>query len=353
MKPLLALCLLACAVLPAQQTPAPTELPASPFVIKDTWFIGGVGNWDYLTVDPQSSQLLIAHGSVVQVVDTETGTLAGQITGLRFAHSIALDDTGEFGFVSDGPANQVDVFDRRTFKIVARIPTGPSPRALVFEPQTKLLFAVSSDLLPQSSSTSRPANQPKSSISVIDSQTRTAIATILLPGKLGFAATNGAGQLFIILQDRNQIAWIDAAAIESRLRGAHAAIDWSTLPRTAQSTGNHIRFFPLGPDCPDPRSLAVDANHMRLFAACDNLTMEVLNASTGELIASLPIGYGVEAIGYDPDRGLIYTANGAAMGSLTVIRQDVTDTYAVIQTLPTRQRAAPWPSIPPQGMSTW
>jgi DNA-binding beta-propeller fold protein YncE len=160
MKPILAICLLACAVLPAQQTPAPTELPASPFVIKDTWFIGGAGNWDYLTMDPQTSQLLIAHGPVVQVVDTETGTLAGQITGLRFAHSIALDDSGEFGFVSDGPANQVAVFDRRTFKIIARVPAGPNPRALVFEPQTRLLFAVSSDLLPQSSSTSRPANQP-------------------------------------------------------------------------------------------------------------------------------------------------------------------------------------------------
>ena len=125
------------------------------------------------------------------VVDTDTGTLAGQITGFRFAHSIALDDTGEFGFVSDGPANQVKVFDRRTFKIVARIPTGPSPRALVFEPQTKLLFAVSADPLPQNSVPSRPAaNQPvKSSITVIDAQTRAVIGNILLPGKLGFAAT--------------------------------------------------------------------------------------------------------------------------------------------------------------------
>jgi hypothetical protein len=254
---------------PRPATPAPTELPASPFVIKDTWFIGGAGNWDYLTMDPQTSQLLIAHGPVVQVVDTETGTLAGQITGLRFAHSIALDDSGEFGFVSDGPANQVAVFDRRTFKIIARVPAGPNPRALVFEPQTRLLFAVSSDLLPQSSSTSRPANQPKSSVTVIDSQARAAIATILLPGKLGFAATNGAGQLYIVLLDLNEIVWIDVAAIEPRLRGApptsespsatparapgsRVTIDWSSLPRTAQSTGNHIRFFFAGLRLPRP-----------------------------------------------------------------------------------------------------
>ena len=127
MKKHLALCLLACAALSAQQTPAPTELAASPYFIKNTWIIGGAGNWDYLTVDPQASRLFIAHGPVVQVVDTDTGTLAGQVTGFSSAHSIALDDTGEFGFASDGPANQVKVFDRRTFKVVGRIPTGPSP----------------------------------------------------------------------------------------------------------------------------------------------------------------------------------------------------------------------------------
>ena len=363
MKNLLALCLLACATLPAQQIPAPTELAGSPFFIKETWIIGGVGNWDYLTLDPQARQLLIAHGPVVQVVDIGAGTLVGQVTGFRDAHSIALDDTGEFGFVSDGPANQVKVFDRRTFKVIARIPTGPNPRALVFEPQTRLVFAVSADPLPQKSSASRPAaNQPiKSSITVIDAQTRAVIGNILLPGKLGFAATSGVGQVFVNIVDRNEIAWIDATAIQARLHGgpsnaetaraeagqpvparlpgAQVTLDWSAVPHSTQSSGNRVRFFALGPECRDLRSLAVDSTHMRLFAACNNLTMDVLNASTGELVASLPTGAGADAIGYDPDRGLIYTANGGAMGSLTVIRQDVTDTYAVIQNLPTRQRA--------------
>jgi DNA-binding beta-propeller fold protein YncE len=78
---------------------------------------------------------------------------------------------------------------------------------------------------------------------------------------------------------------------------------------------------------------------MRLFAACSNMKMVVLNGGTGELVASLPIGPGTEAIGYDAGRGLIYAANGGAQGTLTVIRQDVTDTYSEIQNLPTRQRA--------------
>ena len=89
-----------------------------------------------------------------------------------------------------------------------------------------------------------------------------------------------------------------------------------------------------------PRALAIDERHLRIFAACTNRTLEVLNTGTGEKVTSLPIGPGADAVGYDPDHGMIFTANGAAEGSVTIIRQDVTDSYNVIQTLPTRQRAS-------------
>jgi YVTN family beta-propeller protein len=362
MKNLLALCLLIGATLPAQNPPAPTDLPGSPFSIKQTWNVGGSSTWDYLTVDPQAHQLLIAHGPVVQVVDTDTGEQAGQVSGLREAHGIALDDSGQYGYVTDGPANQVKVFDRRTFKVVAVIPAGTNPRAIVFEPQTRLLFAVSADPLPQGPGASGSAGkQPvKSAITVIDASTRTVLGKILLPGKLGFAQTGGSGQIYVCIVDRNEIAWIDVSSIEASLHDASSSaeqapaagkpvparppaaegiLDWSAVPHSSQSTGNRVRFFTLGPECRDPRGLAVDSGHLRLFAACNNMKMDVLNASTGELVASVPIGPGTDAVGYDADRGLIYTANGGAYGSLTIIRQDVTDTYAVIQTLPTSLRA--------------
>jgi DNA-binding beta-propeller fold protein YncE len=83
----------------------------------------------------------------------------------------------------------------------------------------------------------------------------------------------------------------------------------------------------------------VDRKDNRVFAACGNMTMAVLDANTGNTVTTLPTGPGADAVGYDPDRSLIFTANGGAQGSLTVIRQDVTDSYAVIQTLPTRQQA--------------
>jgi DNA-binding beta-propeller fold protein YncE len=390
MKKLLALCLIGCATLPAQQIPAATQLPGSPFFIKQTWIVGGVGNWDYLTLDPAARRLFIAHGPVVQVVDLDTGALAGQITGLREAHAIALDDTGEFGYISDGPSGQVKVFDRRSFQVVAAIPTGSAPRALVFEPQNRLLFAICANSATENPATPQPATnraqsppnattrsspqnknpqsvtdrEIKSSVTVIDAQTRQPLAEILMPGKLGFAQTGGNGQVFINIVNRNQIARLDAQAIAAFLRGHSAAssqpatiqsvsapsspskqfaappvLDWSHESRLPNSAESRMNIFALGPDCREPSALAVDGGHQRLFAACGNMKMVVLNADSGELVASLPIGPGTEAIGYDAGRGLIYAANGGAQGTLTVIRQDVTDTYSEIQNLPTRQRA--------------
>jgi hypothetical protein len=381
MKKLLALCLLACAPLAAQQVPGATQLPDQPFSIKKTWIIGGTGNWDYLTMDPTARQLFIAHGPVVQVVDVDTGTVAGEVTGLRQAHAIALDDTGEFGYISDGPAGQVKVFDRRSFQVVAAIPTGPSPRALVLEPQTRLLFAICT-VATAAPSPQNKSPQPvrdgeiKTSITVIDMQTRQPLGEILMPGRLGFAATDGNGQVFIVIVNRNQIARLDAQAIATLMRSQSDAaasaqpatsqsgpgpsspaqsapapsspakpnatsqiLDWSREARLPNSAQNGMNIFTLGSGCTEPGSLAVDHNHERLFAGCNNMKMVVLNAANGQPVASLSTGPGTDAIGYDANHGLIYTANGGAQGTLTIIRQDVTDTYAVVQNLATRQRA--------------
>jgi DNA-binding beta-propeller fold protein YncE len=362
MKRLLALCLFASVALTAQQVPGATDLPSHPFFIKKTWFIGGVGNWDYLTMDAAAQQLFIAHGTQVQVVDVTTGSVAATIDHLRGAHAVALDDSGEFGYISDGPADQVKVFDRRTFEVVASIPTGPGPRALVFEPQSRLLFAICTNPTVNPASTSLAGNQAgrsgngaaanvrkaqpaaaqeiKTSITVIDVPTRQPLTQILMPGRLGFAQADSHGQVFINIVNRNQIARIDAQSLGAMLRGHPSAVlDWSHESRPAQSSESSLRLFGLGPDCPEPSALATDGAHARIFVACSNLKFAVLNADTGEAISTLPNGPGADAIGYDSNHGLIYSANGGANGSLTVIRQDVADSYAVVQVLPTRQRA--------------
>jgi len=370
MRMCLASCLLVCASLAAQRAPSPTDLAGHPFYIKKNWIVGGGGSWDYLTMDPAAGQLFIAHGPLVQVVNAATGTLAGTINGLREAHAIALDSEGAFGYITDGPAAQVRIFDRRSFQVVASVPTGPMPRAIVFEPQTRLVFVigaqpVSEELVRAADGTlprrrgnpSTIHGRAESTVTVIDSESRKQLAQLVLSGRLGFAEADGNGRIFVAVSDNNQIVRLDAEAIGSTLRGlldaagaapskgsatespASAILDWISDARPLPPAESRPRFFTLGSGCQEPRALAVDAAHVRLFAACTNQKMIVLNADTGEAVSSVPIGPGADAVGYDSDRGLIFSANGGGDGSLTVIRQNVTDTYSVIQILPTRQRA--------------
>jgi DNA-binding beta-propeller fold protein YncE len=365
-----ALCLTICSALMAQ-TPQATELPGKLFDIQKTWKIGGEGNWDYLTLDPIALKLYIAHGPVVQIVDVNTGTLAGQVTGLRDAHGIALDDNGQYGYVSDGPANEVKVFDRQTLEIVSAVATGKNPRAIVFEPVSRLVFVICPDAM--TSETRIPKHTAsgqdipngsdpfvKSTVTVIDADTQKTLADLDLPGKLGFAQSDGKGMVYINITDRNQIAYFNAQGIGSRLRklageqaqdgskpdGAKPAgprdptltLDWSDTAQETQSIPKALHTIRIG-DCQSPRGLAVDSANQRLFVACENMKMQVLNATDGQVLTTLPIGAGTDAVGYDASRGLIYASNGGGVGSLTIIRQHLSDSYDVIQELPTRARA--------------
>ena len=319
----------------------------------------------------------------------KTGTVAGEITGLREAHAIALDDTGEFGYISDGRANDVKVFDRRSLQVVATIPTVPNPRALVFEPRTKLLFAIctipaAGASTPQMNCASAQQTPPRaspdkpslvSSIAVINTVTRTAMGQILLPGKLGFAQADGNGAVYISVTDRNQVLRLDAEAVAALLQEQHTdnassppippPTDLSADPSVNSSARNasftpavtvdwsrtrppdeDVFTFSLPGACQQPVGLAIDGVHFRLFAACDNWKLAVLNTSSGQVITSLTTGPGTVAIAYYAERGLIFSANGGGYGSLTVIHQDATtDSYAVTQVLPRASVRGPSRSI--------
>ncbi len=388
MRMYLGLVLGVCSVASAQLSPVPppsTGTPSHPFFITKTWVVGGVGDWGYMTIDPQAHQLFIAHGPAVQVIDVESGSVAGVVKGLREAHSIVLDEGGTYGYVSDGPADVVRVFDRRDFQVITSIPTGPSPRSMALDPSSGLLFVVGSQATVTGNApagSARNAQTPKtrsprestsrtmapggaaSTVTVIDVERKAQLAQILLPGSLGFAQGDGKGRVYITVSDRDQILRLDAAAIGSAVRriidtqpapnatrGATAqlgtpkseekplALDWTGGTQPYPPSDAYPIPIRLDSNCEQPRALAIDTAHDRLFAACSNLRMVVLNAANGQAVSALPIGPGADAIGYDPGRGLIFTANGGSDGSLTIIRQDVTDTYSVIETLPTRQNA--------------
>jgi YVTN family beta-propeller protein len=370
--------LLACSGLPAQQPPGPTDLPSKPFFVKSTWVIGGSGGWDSLTMDSQAHRLFIAHGATVQVVDTESGQLAGAVSHLGEAHAIALDTTGQFGYISDGRANQIKIFDRSTLQVIASIPVGSSPRALVFEPQTETLFvfgpeqASSVQAGAQSGGPAASANRnagpgpcgtrngnpiQQSLVSIVDTEKRSRIAEIEICGTVAGAAADADGQVYFNLSSLDEIARVSATDIlelakdrQSNAKPAgnsaatpYALIDWRnvTAQRTLRkaSPNPQLTLIGVAPDCHEPTGLTIDTHNQQLFASCGNQRMVVVDAGSGNLVTSIPIGAGAEEIAYDSERNLLFSANGAGTGTLTVIRQTIPDSYAVVQTLPTRANA--------------
>src|SRR5580704_10716018 len=121
----------------ASVTAFPQNPPQKHFNVLNRWTIGGEGGWDYLTSDPKAHRLYVTHGPRVEVLDTDSGKVVGSITGLKGTHGVALDDAGKYGYVSDGGANAVVVFDRKSLATVTSIPAGTNPDGIVFEPKTK------------------------------------------------------------------------------------------------------------------------------------------------------------------------------------------------------------------------
>ncbi len=302
------------------------------------------------------------------------GSVVAQIPGFREAHEIALDDTGDHGYVSDGAAGDVVVFDRHTFKVQSVISIYCSPRSLAFEPRSKLVFAIcgasSTAAAPPNSGSRAGANQQPANLSgtshviVIDSATRSVLADIDVAGDFRFAVPDGVGGVWVTVGPVTQAYAVDHRIVRDSFPPRIASLDAPAIAAAAQSNvesqspgtpvaqpflvdlsheahpASLIHFLRLPADCTNPQGLAVDGRDHRLFAACDNQQFMVLNANTGAAVAALTTGPGDDVIGYDPDRGLIFVANGSGYGSLTIIRQDsTTDSYAVIQNLPTEERA--------------
>jgi DNA-binding beta-propeller fold protein YncE len=385
--------LLVCAASSAQQIPNPTDLPGDPFFIKKSWELPG--NRDTLSsiaLDTVQLRLILAFRHRVVVREFDSPTILGTVSGIEDATGIALDDTGEFGFISEGRLNRIDVFDRRAFNVVGIIPTAANPSFVVFEPISALLFVVCRESVadvsppppsPGKSATPRipapphPRNLPtkpvpppefKWSLTVIDANTWNALANIQLPGMVGVAHTAGGGHVYLTFPQRDEVARVDAAELrqwldnqtpdpqiaqqptpkDEQLRAGHPiysalqsqrtpirALNWSN-DNAGRSDSRQIAFFRLDrsePQCGEPRALAADERHLRLFVACSKMKLAVLNADNGDPIATLPTGPDTNAVAYDFDHRLIFAANGGN-GSLTIITQDSTDTYAVVQNLP-------------------
>jgi len=250
--------------------------------------VGGEGGWDYLRVDPNAHRLYVARGTHVMIVDEVSGKMIGDIPDTKGVHGVALAlDLGK-GFTSNGGDGTVTVFDLKTLKTTDVIKgVGENPDSIIYDPQTKRVFTF---------------NGRSSNSTAIDATTNKIVGTVALGGKPEEPALDGKGNMFVNLEDKSSIGEFDT--------------------KTLMMKGT----WPLAP-CEGPSALAIDTAHRRLFAACDKV-MAVINADTGKVVASPPIGGDPDGNGFDPSTGMIFAS--CREGLVSVIHQDGPDKYSVI-----------------------
>jgi len=270
---------------------------AASYRIADRFPIGGDGKWDYPSIDAVAQRLYLSRGTHVVIVDTQTGHIAGDIADTPGVHGIALAPELGRGYISLGKSDRVKVFNLKTLDVVATVETGAKPDAILYEPQTRQVFAF---------------NGHSSNATVIDAATNKVAATIALGGAPEFARTDGAGNVYVNLESTNELVALDA-------KGRKVSARW-----------------PL-PGCDGPTGLALDSAHHRSFSGCANKKMSILDVNTGRSVAILPIGAFVDGAEFDAGSQNAFSANGD--GTLTVVHEADPEHFTVAQTLATARGA--------------
>jgi len=252
----------------------------------------GGGRWDYVTVDPEAHRVYIARATHVTVLDSESGAVVGDIPDTPGVHGVAPAPDLGIGFISQGGAAKVAVFDLKTLKVESQIATGENPDSILYHPATHQVFV---------------QNGKSKSTSVIDAKTKKVVATIPLDAKPEYFAYDQNGNIFINLEDKHSIAVIDASTKKVK----------ATWPMEG---------------CEGPSGLTIDTKTHTLFSSCDGKLM-IVDSNSGKVRQSVAIGDDCDGVLFDPGTGYAFASSGA--GKLQIIHADKSGKYSVVQEIDT------------------
>jgi len=259
--------------------------------------LGGEGGWDALTVDSSAQLLYLSRGTHVMVIDLATDKLVGDIPDTPGVHGIALAPELNRGFISNGKSNTATIFDLKTLKVLGQVKTGDNPDAILYDPSSKQVFIF---------------NGRSNDVTVLNAASSVITGTVPLGGKPEFAVSDNNGKVLVNLEDTSEVVEIDCAKLAL------------------------TRRFSIKP-CEEPTGIAFDQEHKRIFSACHNKMMAILDAGTGQMISTVPIGENVDGCDFDQGTGLAFSSNGE--GTLTVVQETSPGKFEAIQTVPTQKGA--------------
>ena len=274
----------------SQTTPA-----AKPYKIFNTAQTLGTGGIDYVYADNDQRRLYVPRGSQILVFDLDTLKSAGSIANTS-ARGAAVDPKSHHGFSSSSP---VTMWDSKTLETIKTIKVQGRPDGIVFEPLTERIYVLSH-------------SQPNAT--VLDAKDGSIVDTIDLGGAPEQAVSDGQGHLYVVLEDKDQVAVVDV----------------KTLKVTTQYGFDGKGGTPTG--------LALDVKHRILFAFCRKPnTAVILSADDGKIITTLPIGKGTDGGGFNPNTMEAFSSQGD--GTLTIIKENSPTSFEVEQTVKTKPRA--------------
>lgn len=269
---------------------APASLAAEGpalYRITQSIVLGAPERWDYLAFEGDSNRVYVAHSDRIDVIDVSSGKIVGHVV-VDGANGVALAPAIGKGYAGSRATRSAVVFDLKTFKVIKTLPAAEDTDAIVYDPSSKRVFLMQGD---------------PHSITVIDTTTDSVVSTIHLDGQPEFAAVDGAGKLFVNIEDRSEIQRVDT------------------------KTGQVDATWPVK-TCDSPHGLAIDRESRRLFTSCVNSKLLVVNAANGAVVSTQPIGKHTDAAAYDDRLKRVFSSNGE--GTLSVIQQDGPDQYKTL-----------------------
>jgi YVTN family beta-propeller protein len=275
-----------------------TAVAQEPYKFLNEIPIGGEGGWDILTIDSAASRLYLSHATKVVVVDLNKNSVAGEIVDTPGVHGFVAVPELQRGFSSNGKESKSSVVDLKTLKTVSKIDTGESPDALVYDSKHGEVYIF---------------NHRGNSVSVIDAKTSKVTATISLGGGPEFAAVDpAADRVYVNIEDKSEVVAIDTTKHEV------------------------VAHWPLAPG-EEPSGIALDVAHHRLFSTCHNKLMTMLDAQSGKVVGTGPIGTGVDGAAFDDATQLVFASCGE--GVTNILKEETPERLSVAQTLKTERGA--------------
>src|SRR5436190_3383634 len=261
---LLALCILGIAFVPEC-------LADGPYHFLKEITVGGEGGWDYLSIDEAARRLYVSHATKIVVIDLDKEEVAGEIADTPGVHGLALAPELQRGVTSNGRENKASIVDLKTLTTLSKVDTGQNPDGMLYEPSQQEVYLF---------------NGRGQSATVIDLKAAKVLTTVQPGGKPEFAqADPAAGRVYNNLEDKSEVVAID-------IRKHEVVNRWPIAPGESAS------------------GMAIDLAHHRLFLGCGNKMMVMMDSTNGKVVATVPIGQGVDANAFDPGTQLAFGSCG-------------------------------------------